>query len=381
MKAFPGEKIAAIADVVDQGIALCREGKVWWASRRLADLLGCASVGELVGERLSDRFVDMGEGLPRPDAGAVRCGLRGQIEGCRGLQVRRVSVRSGELWMAGSGEALYSQEPEADISSMSLEQARAEVAGLRAELANQTREREQFLAVLAHELRTPITVIGGYHRLLLSCDSGPLNEAQSRYLTQSAKSCRNLDALVENILDVSPESLSDFDLDIQSTKIESIITSACGSLAPVLEKKCLRIETRIDADAGRVKCDPVKMGQVFSNLLDNSIRFSPRGAQIGIVVRCVSKENSGFVEVSVSDHGLGFDPDQLSRVFEPYVRGAADTSRPGLGLGLWICKRVVEAHGGSIWAENEPGGGCRVQFSVPTALPDIAVDEEKTEND
>lgn len=378
MKAFPGEKIAAIADVVDQGIALCREGRVWWASGRLADLLGSPSAGELVGEHLSDRFVDLGEGLPRPDAGAVRCGLKGQVEGCRGLQVSRVSVRSGELWMAGFGKALPSQEPE--ISSMSLAEARGEVAELRTELANQAREREQFLAVLAHEFRTPITVIGGYHRLLLSCESGPLNEAQSHYLAQSEKSCRSLDALVENLLDVSPESLSDFDLDLRSTKIESIITSACSSLALVLEKKCLRVETQIDSDAVRVKCDPVRMGQVFSNLLDNAIRFSPRGAQIGIVVGCVSKEDSDFVEVSVSDHGRGFDPDQLSRVFEPYVRGDEETLRSGLGLGLWICKRVVEAHGGSIWAENEPGGGCRVRFSVPRALPDIAVDEEKREN-
>ena len=381
MKAFPGEKIAAIADVVDQGIALCREGKIWWASGRLAELLGYASQAELVGARFSDLLVDLGEGLPQPDVGPVRCRSKGMIETCPGLQVTRVSVRSGELWMASAGSALSAADPQVNVSSMSLDEARCEVAALRAELENNARDREQFLAVLAHELRTPITVIGGYHRLLLSCDSGPLTEAQSRYVAQSERSCRNLDAMVGNLLDVSSESLSKFNLDIRPTKIESIIAKACDSLAPLLEKKCLRVETQVDSAADQIECDPLRMEQVFNNVLENAIRFSPPSAQIVIGVRCcASSEGLCFAEVSICDQGLGLDPDLVGRVFEPYVRGDRNDSRPGLGLGLWICRRVVEAHGGSIEAENNPGGGCRIRFRVPKSLPNIAVDEEKREN-
>ena len=381
MKAFPGEKIAAIADVVDQGIALCREGTIWWASGRLAELLGCASQADLVGARFSDLLVDVGEGLPRPDVGPVRCRSKGMVETCQGLQVTRVSIRSGELWMASAGNAPSAADPQVDVSSMSLDEARREVAALRSELETHTRDREQFLAVLAHELRTPITVIGGYHRLLLSCDSGPLTEAQTRYVAQSERSCKNLDALVGNLLDVSPQSLSEFNLDIRPTKIESVIAKACDSLAPLLEKKCLQVETQVDSAVGQVNCDPLRLEQVFNNVLENAIRFSPLSAQIVIRVRrCASIEGSGLAEVSICDQGQGLDPNFVGRVFEPHVRGDQNESRPGLGLGLWICKRVVEAHGGSIEAENDPDGGCRIRFRVPRTLPNIDVDEEKREN-
>ena len=381
MKAFPGEKIAAIAEAVDQGIALCREGRIWWASERLAELLGSNSESELVGASFSDLLVDLGEGLPQADAGPVRCGSRDEAQHEGGLQVTRVSVRSGELWMASPETGLPVIKSRVDPASMSLDEARREVDRLRSELDAHARDREQFLAVLAHELRTPITVIGGYHRLLLSRDSGPLTPVQGQYLTQAEASCQNLDALVGKLLDVSTRSLAAFDLEVQPAKIESIITQACDSLAPLLEKKSLRVETQIDSSVDSVCCDRVRMEQVFKNVLENAIRFSPPATQISVAVRgCASPGGADFAEVSIRDRGRGLDPDLADCVTPPWVCGEGKDARRGMGLGLWICKRVVEAHGGSIEVANDPRGGCQVKFSVPRGLPAIAVDEEKRSN-
>ena len=110
MKAVPGEKIAAIADVVDEGLALCREGRIWWASERMASLLGCSSAEQLMGQLICDRLVDTGAGFPNPGGGSVCCAVRGSKKDSMPLEVHCVPVRSGELWLAGPNEVLVIQD-------------------------------------------------------------------------------------------------------------------------------------------------------------------------------------------------------------------------------------------------------------------------------
>ncbi len=380
MKAGPGKKIASIADVVDEGLALCREGRIWWASDRMATLLGCDSPDALIGEAMSDRLWDSGQGLPQLDGPGVACAVRGSAASSRSLQVHRIPVRSGELWLAGCVEEPDPNPALTEFTHRALEQANREVTRLREELSRQQKERQELLAVLGHELRTPITVIAGYSRLLLSPDVGALNAAQERYLNETTKSCRRLDELVESLLQIFSEGMVEFGLDLAPRSLRSAISTACEALDPLLEEKNLRFQIQVDPSADRAIFDSTRLGQVLANLLDNAIGFSKVGGEISIGTRRVVEPDADCVEIFVEDSGPGIPTSQRDRIFEPYVRINGKKSRSGHGLGLAICKRVVDAHGGSISVADGSTGGCRFEFTLPKAGSQVEVDEEEREN-
>ena len=375
MKAVPGEKIAAIADVVDEGLALCREGRIWWASEQMASLLGCLSSQQLIGQLICDRLIDTGAGFPRPGGGSVCCGVRGSKVDSTPLKMHCVPVRSGELWLAGPNESQDRDEEVAPSTAEALTKAQLEATSLRDELARMDRERDELFAVLSHDLRTPITVIGGYNRLLLSKDVGSLNAAQKHFLKESEKSCRRLDALVRSLLEVSRDGESDLGLDIEAQDVKAAISDACDSLRPLMREKNLIAEIQVDPEAKIATFDSVRLGQVLENLLNNAIRFSPAGGKI-LVGSTKSTDHKGqFVQIYVADRGPGIAKNQRERIFKPYVRLVGKSHGSGLGLGLAICKRVVDAHGGTLWVQDEPAGGSRFTFTLPVSAEDI--DAEK----
>ena len=375
MKAVPGEKIAAIADVVDEGLALCREGRIWWASERMASLLGCSSAEQLMGQLICDRLVDTGAGFPSPGGGSVCCAVRGSDEDSKPLEVHCVPVRSGELWLAGPNEVPEGDEAPEPSTSEALTNAQLEATYLRDELARMDRERDELFAVLSHDLRTPITVIGGYNRLLLSKDVGSLNAAQKHFLKESEKSCRRLDALVGSLLEVSRDGEGSIRLDIEVQDLKTAINDACDSLRPLMLDKKLVTEVQVDPEAKIAAFDSVRLGQVLVNLLNNAIRFSPKGAKIVIGSRKSAEHEGNFVQLYVADRGPGIAKKQRERIFKPYVRLVGKSHGSGLGLGLAICKRVVDAHGGTLWVQDEPAGGSRFTFTLPVSPEDI--DAEK----
>jgi signal transduction histidine kinase len=381
MKAVPGGKIGSIADVVDEGLALCRDGRIWWASDRMAVLLGCDSPDALIGESISQRLWDSGQGLPQLDGPGVPCSVRDSSASSRSLIVRRISVRSGELWLAGCADEPSSNTALTAFTHRALKQANREVTRLREELSRQGKEREEFLAVLGHELRTPITVIAGYSRLLLSPEVGALNEAQERYLKETRKSCRRLDELVESLLEIFSQGMLEYNLDLVPRSLTSAISAACESLEPLLQAKRLRFRiVPPDADADWAIFDSARLGQVLVNLLDNAIGFSEVGGEIIIGVRQGDGPDKDHVKVFVEDSGPGIPVSQRHRIFEPYVRIDAKPDRPGLGLGLAICKRVVNAHGGKIWVEGGSAGGCRFEFTLPGEEFQVEAEEEEEKN-
>jgi signal transduction histidine kinase len=381
VKTVPGEKIASIADVVDEGLALCREGRIWWASDRMAILLGCDSPDALIGQAMSDRLRDSGQGLPQVDGPGVQCAVRGPATSSRSLQVHRIPVQSGELWLAGSVEQPDSNPALTEFTHRALEQANREVTRLREELSRQQKEREELLAVLGHELRTPITVIAGYSRLLLSPEVGALNAAQERYLNETRKSCRRLDEFVESLLEIFSEGMVEFGLDLAPRSLRSAISTVCEALDPLINEKNLRLRIQVDPSADRAIFDSTRLGQVLANLLDNAIGFSEVGGEITMGARRGVDSDADCVEVFVEDSGPGIAASQRDRIFEPYVRVAGEKARSGIGLGLAICKRVVNAHGGSISVEDGSTGGCRFEFTLPSTGTQVEADEEERENE
>ena len=381
MKALPGEKIGSIADVVDEGLALCRDGRIWWASDRMAVLLGCTSPDSLMGEPLATRLRDAGEGLPRLNGPGVRCALSGSEGTSRLLRAHRIPVRSGELWLIGSVDEDELSGALAKFTHRALEQANREVARLREELNRREAEREDFLVELGHEIRTPITVIGGYSRLLLSTEVGSLNSTQQHYLAELRNSCRRLDEFVESLLQRSSAAMLHDDLVLESRRLAPTISEACSALVPLFEEKSQVFQVEVDPRADRAVFDRIRVGQVLNNLLGNAIRFSPEGGSIKVGTRLGDGDQAEFVEVFVADNGAGIAKHLREQIFERYARVGEELADTGLGLGLAICKKIVDAHGGSITVRDEPAGGSRFVFTLPCVRPEMEDEEKEKRND
>ncbi|MDE0885897.1 MAG: HAMP domain-containing sensor histidine kinase [Myxococcota bacterium] len=323
-------------------------------------MLSCERPQALVGRGFLDDLLDTGDGLPVRDGKPKRCSVRFSDGAPAELLARRVSSGDDELWFISDGDGV----PESESVVPLLAEASTEAASLRAKLKERDEERDDFLALLGHELRTPITVIGGYGRLLLSGEAGALSEIQQRYVSQALKSCKHLDALVESMLEISSWESLDRVIAPSSLSLHTLITDTCESLAPLLSARSIEVEIDVDPRADSAFFDAIRIGQVLSNLLGNAIRFSEPGGKVRIGARPSSRSASPCVEIYVLDQGCGIEESQLDRIFEPYVRGLRGQERCGHGLGLAISRRIVRAHRGDIWAENEPGGGARFAFTL-----------------
>lgn len=218
--------------------------------------------------------------------------------------------------------------------------------------------RNTLLSSVSHDLRTPLTVIAGSASSLLegeeSLDSGTKRElAQGIY-----EEARRLDRLVYNLLEMSRLQAGEARLNQEWYVLEEVIGSALAQLDPQLHDHPLRIS--LPTDLPLVQIDALLMERVVINLLENSIKYTPPGTPIEISGRIQDRE----LLVAIADRGPGVPAGQEERIFEKFYQVAPGSQR-GAGLGLTICRRIVEAHGGRIWAANRPEGGVIFHFTIP----------------
>jgi signal transduction histidine kinase len=233
-------------------------------------------------------------------------------------------------------------------------------------------EREDLLGVVSHELRTPVTVIGGYGRLLLSEEVGPLNSEQRKFLEESQKSCGRLDAFIEKLLLASEANRGHEVLEVGRGRLAPVLQGIAEMFRPMLGERDLRLSLDVAAEPAEARFDRVRLEQVLTNLIGNAVKFTPPGGSIEIATRGLETPDDEWVrrwvEIRVSDDGPGIAVGDRARVFEPYVQ-LGDRDGGGLGLGLAICKRLVEAHGGRIALDERLGGGCTFRFTLPIDAP------------
>ena len=246
-----------------------------------------------------------------------------------------------------------------------------ELESLREHLRRERAEREELLGVVSHELRTPVTVIGGYNRLLLGEEVGPLNEQQRKFLEESNKSCRRLDAFIGNLLESSRAAKGHEVLEVGRAPLAPVLHGVAAMFRPLLEERDLRLPVEVAAGAEEARFDRLRLEQVLTNLVGNAVKFTPAGGSIEIAARAVDTPDGEWVrrwvEISVSDDGPGIAAKDRERVFLPYVQ--LGDGRGGLGLGLAICQRLVEAHGGEIGLRERVGGGCCFSLTLPAEVP------------
>src|SRR5262245_18128358 len=254
---------------------------------------------------------------------------------------------------------LYLAEELARRDAASIENARLYFLARRA-----VKAREELLAVVAHDLKNPVIVIGLVAKMLRQ--SGELETAQlAEYSKKIERAVDKMLQLISEISDSSKIENGTFSVAPQAETLKNLILPAIDGMKPLAEAKHQIIEYHIESNLPEVAADGRRVEQVLSNLLGNAIKFSRQGSKIVVSAR----EQDNSIVVCVSDDGPGIPREHLSKVFDRYWQ-AEETKRAGLGLGLSIAKGIVEAHGGKIWVDSELGKGSSFFFTLPLATPD-----------
>ena len=243
------------------------------------------------------------------------------------------------------------------------------------------RQKTVFLASAAHELKTPLAVIKGYYDLLLAGSLGRLTEKQKDILEESKESCERLVRLVSMFLNYSALESGKLVLQLRENDLRDCLDEMAKRWAEAFQRKGVKLEVHLDPSIPTFRFDYQKVQQAAANLLDNSLKHTQSGGNVALVAKphfwerriaeaAPSQERRRFrlprpnsVEVSVTDSGAGIPAEHHQEIFEDFVRVDRNTS--GMGLGLAIAKRLVQAHRGKIWVESEAKRGSTFRFLLP----------------
>jgi two-component system sensor histidine kinase KdpD len=230
------------------------------------------------------------------------------------------------------------------------------------------RLRSSILSAISHDLRTPLTALVGLSDSL-TVSNPPLNAVALETAEAIRDQAVRLAGLVGNLLDMARLHAGKVTLQKEWQPIEEVIGASIKLLGRALSEHPVKVS--LAADFPLLEFDAVLIERVFCNLLENAAKYSLSGTSIEIDVRA----REGNAEVTVSDQGSGFAEEKQAAVFEMFVRGDQESSTPGVGLGLAICRAIIEAHAGSIRALNRPQGGASVTFTLPLGNPPTIVEE------
>ncbi|HME08571.1 MAG TPA: PAS domain S-box protein [Bryobacteraceae bacterium] len=227
------------------------------------------------------------------------------------------------------------------------------------ERANQL--KTEFLASMSHELRTPLHTVIGFAELLAEELEGPLNEKQQRFVDHIHKDSLHLLELINDILDISKIESGRLELRREVFDMATALEETLSTIRPQAKAKSIELQTHMSIP-GAIFADRLRIKQILFNLLSNALKFTPEGGR----VRVEGAQNDGFIEISVTDTGIGIPKEQHEAVFDKFYQVGATTKgvREGTGLGLAISKALVEEHGGRIRLESEPGKGSRFAFTI-----------------
>jgi PAS domain S-box-containing protein len=238
-----------------------------------------------------------------------------------------------------------------------------------------TRIKDEFLATLSHELRTPLSAILGWTQLLMKkgTASSPLD--QRRAIETIDRNARAQAQLIDDLLDLSRIVTGKVRLDLKQVSMHDVVQAAVDSVTPTAIAKGIRLISLLEPAHAAISGDHSRLQQVVWNLLSNALKFTPKGGHVQVLLRRVNSH----IELSVSDDGVGIPATYLPHVFDRFSQRDSSTTRVhgGLGLGLAICKQLIELHGGTIRAASE-GDGRGSSFFVDLPISIVQVEEERT---
>ncbi len=280
------------------------------------------------------------------------------------LVVRRKST--GSL----SADTLDLLQSFAAQSALALHNARLfrelETKGTQLEIAS--RHKSEFLASMSHELRTPLNAVIGFSEVLLERMFGELNERQEEYLRDIRSSGKHLLELLNDILDLSKVEAGQMHMDLTTFVVRDVLETALALLRERALLQHVELVLELDSAVGLIDTDELRFKQIVLNLVTNAVKFTPAGGHV--LVR--ASTDGGELFVAVTDTGIGVPIDDRERIFESFQQGSIGASNEeGTGLGLTLCRRMLELLGGRIWLESEVGMGSTFTFALPLGVLDV----------
>jgi two-component system, NarL family, sensor histidine kinase BarA len=294
-------------------------------------------------------------------------------------------------------QSAYTRHVTAQLHLAAIERAYAEVSEKNERMAHVVdrlkeadRLKSNFLCTISHELRTPLTSVIGYSEMLLEGLAGQLNEEQREYVRIIMEKGDQLLQLITAILDVSRIESGTLRLATEPVDVSDVIAVAVAAISPLARRKRLDVSLHLEAGAPRVLGDRDKIRQILINLLGNAIKFTPDGGKIDITVEVGGLIPSGLaagssvtpreeedrigVRLVVRDNGIGIPKEKQGRIFDPFFQVDSSSTREygGTGLGLALVKSFVEAHGGHVWVDSDPGTGASFTATFPCVPADLS---------
>lgn len=241
--------------------------------------------------------------------------------------------------------------------------ATAKIKAQAEELENINGLQADFVAMIAHDLRSPLTNVTAAASMISNGMLGPVSEEQIHWLAKIETSSRNMVSLINDFLDISKIEAGRLDLVKEKIDLYQLVRASMENFIPLARAKEIALVSRIEPALPRLSADPRRLDQVLGNLLSNAIKFTPEGREIEVGAR--GSENE--IRMWVRDDGVGISDDEIGGLFDKYRQTKSGKTSPakGTGLGLVICKMIVEAHGGKIWVESRPGRGTTFTLSIP----------------
>jgi len=229
--------------------------------------------------------------------------------------------------------------------------------------------KTQFLAVATHEIRTPLSVIIGYNQFLIQEKAGKIQSSQKEILEESVQSCERLLNIVNDMLDFSRIETGNLELNCKENDVLTLLERVYRQMKIISDRNQIDLRFKSPSKSVTLPHDPDRVEQVLVNLISNAIKFTPPGGTIILSARKKGGKRNPVLELAVTDTGKGLSKSAARRIFQkdhPIVSNKFGTSpQKGVGFGLAISQRIVEAHGGRIWAESEEGKGATFRFSLP----------------
>ena len=391
-ESVPVSSLATLLDLLDEPVLVAdRSGKFLLANARGKERL--ATNGFTYGPGLN-LFNDLLQVSPKTIEEQIEGGkqqIDSKFECCSGMAIARIQWLPDADWLVVSLESKTKQiearaaAPPTQHTVQELLQEREITyrnllaAYLRLQEVN--RQKTVFLASAAHELKTPLAVIKGYYGLLVAGSLGKLTDKQRDILQESKDSCERLVRLVSMFLNYSALESGKLVLHLRENDLRDCLGELATRWREAFVRKQVRLETTLDSNLPIFKFDYQKVQQTVANLLDNALKHTPAGGNVHLRAelyfwerrtaeelqtldrRRERTQTPNGIKVSVSDSGSGIASEHHQEIFEDFVR--VDRSSSGMGLGLAIAKRLVQAHRGKIWVDSEPRRGCTFTFLLP----------------
>jgi signal transduction histidine kinase len=247
-----------------------------------------------------------------------------------------------------------------------IEEQRRELESANRDLRRMNEEIWAWYRTLAHELKTPLSSAREFLAIQLDGLNGPLSEDQFAQLTLAKESCNQMAVLIDDLFDAARLDTGKMTIKARPASMGDMVGRVLNSMAAAAADKGIHLKCEVDPGLPQVLVDEHLITQVITNLLNNALKFTPKGGEVVVTVRASGKRQESIL-VSVNDTGCGIEKDQLERIFDRLYQTSSDGSlcNIGMGLGLAICRESVMLHKGEIWAESEPGRGGTFHFTIP----------------